>query len=279
VSAQLRSPDARSADRGSPRRLALSGSAIGVRRDAAASAQVAGGRPVRRSGPTVPPAVGRLSPDRVSTVCAGLSAVRLGAAPRTARVSSDRWTRSAAVTVDGHRPAASTRGRGAAAELPPRHRRSGYRKRSPGRRPLVGCSQRRRARATKPARRVRSSARARVKGGRTSAHGSSPGSRGRCRPWTSPRRQQARTRGGDHLVEIDPKRGPAFLRPGAELLGQVGREDQRACLPVGVPGRQLVDQAAGGLGTAGCSRVQQPAGRHHQHPTLLVLLSGDGRPR
>lgn len=53
----------------------------------------------------------------------------------------------------------------------------GYRKRSPGRRPLVGCSQRRRARTTRGARRARSSARARVIAGRTRARGSSPGSR------------------------------------------------------------------------------------------------------
>jgi hypothetical protein len=131
-----------------------------------------------------------------------------------------------------------------------------------------------RARATRRPRRVRSSARASVIAGRTSARRSSPGSRGRCRPWTSP--LPAADQRGGHVLEVDPERGPAFLGPDAQLHGQVGGEDQLAGLPVGMPGRQLIDQAAGGLGHG---RVQQPAGRHYQHPTrpiFMLLLGGQG---
>jgi hypothetical protein len=38
---------------------------------------------------------------------------------------------------------------------------------------------------------------------------------------------------GGHLVGVDPEPGPGLLRPGAQLLGQIGGEDEVVGLVVG----------------------------------------------
>ena len=56
------------------------------------------------------------------------------------------------------------------------------------------------------------------------------------------------------LVGVDADLGSGVLGPGAQLTGEVGDKHQLTGLPLGVAGEQLVDQAAGWLGT---TRVQQ----------------------
>ncbi len=63
--------------------------------------------------------------------------------------------------------------------------------------------------------------------------------------------------------------------PGAQLLGQVGGEDELARRAVGMAGGQLVEQAPGRLGDG---RVQQRPGRDRQHPTRpIAVLGGQGQ--
>jgi hypothetical protein len=121
-------------------------------------------RPRSPSGWRAPPAL-RLPPDHArafSSRAAGAVAARRR--PRNRNPSSQPRPHRPRPASPASRPASSTppapRLTPAGPQCGTAPRAVGYRKRSPGRRPLEGCSQRRRARATKRARQVRSLARA-----------------------------------------------------------------------------------------------------------------------
>jgi hypothetical protein len=80
----------------------------------------------------------------------------------------------------------------------------------------------------------------------------------------------AATPGGDNRparrLRVDADLGPGVGRPGAQLNGQVGQEDQLLGHPVGVAGQQLIQHGAVRLRH---TRMQQRGGGDHQHPGRL----------
>ena len=81
------------------------------------------------------------------------------------------------------------------------------------------------------------------------------------------------------LVGVHADRRSGVLGPGAQLHREVGDKHQLTGLAFGVPGEQLVDQAAGRLGTPGCSSVPGPTIRTVPASGSPAGGGGSSRPR
>jgi hypothetical protein len=125
--------------------------------------------------------------------------------------------------------------------------------RSSGRRPLVGCSQRRWTRASRAVRRPRNWLRtsvisAGIASGPLRSQGRQPAARSPRRPASS---QRSPERSGRDRCR-PPPRCPG---PGAQLTVQVGHKHQRTGFAFGVPVSSAWTSLPAGWGTSGCSSV------------------------